>query len=412
MAHGRLPSGVGGQASLVSTLFVGLSEMSSVLPVVVQHPVLLDMASRKTLTKTDEALAHLQFRGFRLQTVWTQQPGEDLVRQVVFPRFLGETISPMLEYEPERIPQELTQGQKMAVNLRPPSNDHWNIVSDLILPLIQGTLRQWREAKQAALHQEERSEGAEASPTEVSVPRKSLQVEAEGSGETPPGGRVLPRQRVIETMQEILVHIHALRLQTMHEMGSVRELDRTLVRALMAEFVRLQLVIGQDLTKSLIALRINLETSSEVLLSDVAKTLNLHPTDPASHQLKAILQGFQQATSLRVNLPLMELQVAQEDMEGFLQCCLQEISSQAKTRELVEGLTRKMSAHTSRVRDLVSIPELAKLEVSLRVNTGLEANQPLKANFFSSILEGVAGRLGLVPPGAMAPPSSARAGVS
>ena len=89
---------------------------------------------------------------------------------------------------------------------------------------------------------------------EVSVPVKSLQVKAEGSRETPPGGSVLPRQRVIETMQEILACIHTLCLQTMHEMGSVRELDWTLACALMAEFARLQLSIGQDLTKSLIAL--------------------------------------------------------------------------------------------------------------------------------------------------------------
>ena len=89
---------------------------------------------------------------------------------------------------------------------------------------------------------------------EVSAPGKSLQVEAEGSGEASPGGSVLPRQRVIETMQEILVRIHALRLQTMHEMGSVRDLDRTLACVLTAEFARLQLIIGQDLTKSLIAL--------------------------------------------------------------------------------------------------------------------------------------------------------------
>ena len=121
-------------------LFVSLSEMSSVLPVAVQHPVLLDMATRETLMKTDEPLAPLQFRGFRLHTVWTQQPGEDLAHQVVFPHFLGEATSPMLEYEPERIPQELMQCKKMAVNLRPLSNNHWNIISDLILPLIQGTL--------------------------------------------------------------------------------------------------------------------------------------------------------------------------------------------------------------------------------------------------------------------------------
>ena len=85
-----------------------------------QHPILLDVASRETLMKTDAALAPLQFRGFRLHTVWTQQPREDLVHQVAFPHFLGKATSPMLEYEPERIPQELAQGQKMAVNLRPP----------------------------------------------------------------------------------------------------------------------------------------------------------------------------------------------------------------------------------------------------------------------------------------------------
>ena len=39
-------------------------------------------------------------------------------------------------------------------------------------------------------------------------------------------------------------------------------------------------------------------------------------------------------------------------------------------------------------------------------------NQPLEANFFLGILEGVAGRLGLVPPGMMDSPASARAGVS
>ena len=104
--------------------------------------------------------------------------------------------------------------------------------------------------------------------------------------------------------------------------------------------------------------------------------------------------------------------MAWEDVEGFLQCCLQEINSQAESWELIEGLTRKLLAHASRVRELVSVPELAKEEVSLRVNTGLAANQPLEANFFSGILEGVTGRLGLAPPGVPDPPASARVGVS
>ena len=51
-------------------------------------------------------------------------------------------------------------------------------------------------------------------------------------------------------------------------------------------------------------------------------------------------------------------------MEGFLRCHLQEISSQTESRELIEGLTRKLSAHASRVQELVRVPELAEEEVS------------------------------------------------
>ena len=50
--------------------------------------------------------------------------------------------------------------------------------------------------------------------------------------------------------------------------------------------------------------------------------------------------------------------------------------------------------------------------MSLRVLIGLAADQPLEANFFPGILEGLAGRLGLVPPSVTDPPTSVRAGMS
>ena len=206
--------------------------------------------------------------------------------------------------------------------------------------------------------------------------------------------------------------VHTIRLQALYKMGHTRELDWTLACALMAEFVRVQLVIGKDLTRSLIALQLDLETSSQAFLSDISRVLNLHATDPATHQVKALLQRFQEATSLKVHLPLLELQAAREALESFLHQCLQEIGSRAETRELVERLAGKMTAHASQVRDLVSIPELAQQEVALRVNTGLAANPSLEANVFLGILEGVTGRPGLSPPGMTDPPVSARAGVS
>ena len=121
----------------------------------------------------------------------------------------------------------------------------------------------------------------------------------------------------------------------MHEMGSVQEVDRTLARTLMAEFVRLQLIVGEDLTKSLMALCTDLEASCMALVSDIARTMDLHPDDPTSHQVKAALQKFQQSTSLKVTLPLMELEVALEDMEAFMQSHLRELSSQTESRELI-----------------------------------------------------------------------------
>ena len=85
--------------NLSHLIFVNVSKMSNVIPVATQHPVLLD-----TMMRTGEPMAPLSFRGFRLHTVWTQQSGGELVHQVAFPHFLGESTTSMLEYEPEKFP--------------------------------------------------------------------------------------------------------------------------------------------------------------------------------------------------------------------------------------------------------------------------------------------------------------------
>ena len=52
------------------------------------------------------------------------------------------------------------QGPKMAINLRMPSSDHWNITSDLILPVTIDTFWQRCEAKHMERDPEGRSVGA------------------------------------------------------------------------------------------------------------------------------------------------------------------------------------------------------------------------------------------------------------
>ena len=160
------------------------------------------------------------------------------------------------------------------------------------------------------------------------------------------------------------------------------------------------------------ALHTDLEASCVALVSDIVRTMHLHPNDPTSHQVKAALRKFQQTTSLKVTLPLMELETAHEDMEVFMRSHLQELRSQTESWELIGELFQKLASHTSRVRELVQVLELTEGEVFQRVLIGLVAHQPLKANFFPGILEGLVGRLGLAPPGITDPPTSVREGMA
>ena len=92
-----------------------------------------------------------------------------------------------------------------------------------------------------------------------------------------------------------------------------------LSRALMAKFARIQLVMGKDLAKSLIALHLELENTSQAFLSDISRVLNLQPNDPVAYKVKAHLHRFHQALTIKMHLPLLELQAAREELEVFLQ---------------------------------------------------------------------------------------------
>ena len=131
-------------------LFVDISEMSDVIPVAVRHPVLLDVTSKEAREGTGEPVSPFSFRGFRLHTVWTQHPGGEMTQHISFPHLFGKSNSTLIEYESEKFPQGLRQGQKIATHLEPSAKDHWNITSDLILPLVLEDYRQQHKAKRGA----------------------------------------------------------------------------------------------------------------------------------------------------------------------------------------------------------------------------------------------------------------------
>ena len=217
-------------------ILVSISEMSEVIPDALPDPVFLDVIDKEAIEETGEPLAPHWFRGFRLHTVWSRPPGKEPVHQITFPCLRGEASAPMLAYEPEKFPQSMRQGPKMAIPLRPPSSSHWNIDSDLIFTIVVDTHRWRHEAKRTGQDQKQESAGVEESPTETPAPEGAPLAIASSSQAASPMETSRQEEQDLEVALCAVRRIHAIRLQTIHNMGCMREIEQAAVCTLMVEF--------------------------------------------------------------------------------------------------------------------------------------------------------------------------------
>ena len=223
----------------------------------------------------------------------------------------------------------------------------------------------------------------------------------------------LSDHEISELVRDTLDQVYALHLETLQEMGFIREVDRALSKSLMSEFIRLQLIVGDNLSTSLRTMHADLEATSDELMRDMdiaaQNSTDLPSENPA---MRAALYRFKEMVKLKLVLPLTQVDVAWEDMERFLQHRLAELHSQSDTRNLIDSLSQRIAAHQSRVHQIMYKEPLKHIEVILQVLLGLAADQPLEGNFFSGILEGLLGRLGIAAPGQENPPTSSKGGAA
>ena len=128
--------------------------------------------------------------------------------------------------------------------------------------------------------------------------------------------------------------------------------------------------------------------------------------------MKELIQKHHQSVSMKVHLPLIELEAAREDLERFLQGRLRELSFDPKAREVVEEISQILSSYARRVRETILVLGIEQPGVFNRVVLALAVDQPVEAVLLPGILDGLSGRLGLMPPGVVDPPTSAREGIS
>ena len=179
----------------------------------------------------------------------------------------------------------------------------------------------------------------------------------------------------------------------------------------MVEFLRLKIIIGDDLSGALRTWQTDMEVVTDKFLRDLDAATQTSTTLPSKNAAVGVaIRQFRAASQLRVALPLTQLDEAREEMETFIQSRLEELRSPQETKNLIGELSSRITDHRGRVRELLRSEPLRHPEVAPLIMVGLAADRPIESNFFPGLLEGLLGSLGMAAPGEGNPPTSSREG--
>ena len=251
-------------------MFIHASEASEFLPVAEGHPVLLDASATEVLGDIETSASPLSLRGFQLHTVLVPLAEGGKARNIILPRFQGGGASALILYDEETVSLELGPQPPMRISLCAPSQDHWTIVLDTVFP---STIEEYRRLR----------EQAASKPTKAGALPSSSSGKGAGRAEAAPS-----RERTLQMARSLPGPDPCPPTSNpWGTLGCIRDLDRTLAGTLMAEFSRVQLIIQEDVGKSLVALRSDLLASCSAFVADVGRVMDVPPADPMLALLEA-----------------------------------------------------------------------------------------------------------------------------
>ena len=178
---------------------------------------------------------------------------------------------------------------------------HWNVTNDPIYPTCLEGFRRRHESSQASQGSKsaKRSGTGGGSSTCAMIPPSATSSQTLF---TPTLGAPEIRGIVRDTLDQV----YALHLETLQEMGFIQEVNRALAKSIMVEFLRLQLIVGDDLNTSLQAMYADLEATAAELVRDmdiaVQNSTALPSKNPA---IGAALHRFMDLVRLKLALPLV-----------------------------------------------------------------------------------------------------------
>ena len=388
-------------------MFVGINEASKVIPLPNVQPLFLDVPTASDVTGSKKPRSPLAFRAFRLhRVIYTE--GSTVRTQVAYPCLDSKTKSHLLNFQKQQLIPELHEHSMVSAALAEADDGHWNVTNDPVYPTCLEVFRRRHESSQdPQANKSAKGSGiGRGSPTGVTTPLST-------TSSQPLLTPILGAHEIREIIRETLDQVYALHLEALQEMGFIWEVDRALAKSVMAEFIRLQLIVGDGLNTSLWAMHADLEATVADLVRDMDIAAQNSTALPSENPaIGAALHRFAGLVKLKLALPLAQVDVAREDMERFLHHRLEELRSQTDMKNLIDNLSLRVAAHQSRAHQIVLGKPMENTEVLQQVILGVAVDQPVGRIFFPGILEGLLGRLGITVHGEMNPPTSAKEGVA
>ena len=223
-------------------MFVRIIEASRVIPLPAVQPLFLDVPTTSDVMDSNKPKSPCAFMAFRLhRVIYTERSTPST--QVAFPHLCGKTMSHLLNFQKQLLIPELCEHFLLLVALAVADDGHWNIANDPIYPACLAEFKKRHEASQANNPVKKPGTGG-GSPMHATTPSSA-------ASSKPPPTPVLGDCEVMEIVCNTLDQVYALCLETLQEMGFIREVDRALATSIMSEFIRLQLIVGEDLNTSL-----------------------------------------------------------------------------------------------------------------------------------------------------------------
>ena len=198
------------------------------------------------------------------------------------------------------LPRKLEEASQLTVALSTANTNHWNIVNDPIFPSCLDAFKVRHEASLAS--EAAASTRGASSRGESSTPPQVLPL---ATWPQPPPTPTLEWREIDARVAEVMDQVHNLHLQMVQEMGFIREIDQAFSKSLMVEFLRLKVIIGDDLSETLQTWQADMEAATDKFLRDLDAVTQTSTTLPSKNAAVGVaLRQFREAAQLRLALPL------------------------------------------------------------------------------------------------------------